>query len=61
MLVLARALRAFFTPRGGMATSIVEKTLALGYPSCAPPSLRLVRLMFCLYLALIAAGLPSTS
>jgi hypothetical protein len=31
--------------------------LALGYPSCSGPSLRTVRVMFCLYLAVIAAGL----
>jgi hypothetical protein len=34
-----------------------SRNLALGYPSCAAPSLPAVRLMFCLYLALIAAGL----
>jgi hypothetical protein len=40
-----------------MPTSVVEGNLAIWYPSCAAPSLRHVRLVFCLYLALIAAGL----
>jgi hypothetical protein len=40
-----------------MPTSVVEMRLALRYPSCGAPSLRDVRLVFCLYLALIAAGL----
>ena len=47
----------FFTPRGGMVTSIVEKTWRSGTRPARRLASRLVRLMFCLYLALIAAGL----